>query len=44
MQVVFNAVYERAKATEKKVVFVIDEALPDGRCDFAWLPGDGCSP
>lgn len=26
MQVVFNAVYERAKATEKKVVFVIDEA------------------
>jgi hypothetical protein len=26
MQVVFNAVYERAKQTEKKVVFVIDEA------------------
>lgn len=26
MQVLFNAVYERAKQTEKKVVFVIDEA------------------
>jgi len=26
MQVLFNAVYERAKATEKKVLFVIDEA------------------
>jgi hypothetical protein len=26
MQVVFNAVYERAKQTDKKVIFVIDEA------------------
>lgn len=26
MQVVFNAVYERVKQTEKKVIFVIDEA------------------
>nr|WP_279527483.1 transfer complex protein [Halospeciosus flavus] len=26
MQVLFNAVYERAKTTEKRVVFVIDEA------------------
>ncbi|WP_240452104.1 VirB4 family type IV secretion system protein [Halostella salina] len=26
MQVIFNAVYERAKGTDKKVIFVVDEA------------------
>lgn len=39
MQVVFNAVYERAKETTKKVVFVIDEAhyLMDDAASLGFL-------
>jgi hypothetical protein len=46
MQVLFNSVYERAKQTDKKVIWCIDEghylmndAVPGDAVRNTWTPG-----